>query len=1560
MMRVLRIAGVVLLTLMLLAVLAVLGVTNTDRGRRFVHRTALKALQSSVHGRVKLGALSGNLLSGATLDGLSITDSAGAPFLSVQRATVRWNVAALVHKRIVLDPVTLDRPVVMLVRSADKIWNYQRIFPTDSTAPKKAPGFGSWITLDNLSLEDGDILVRSAWAPADSLSPARRDSAIKVAVGPESRLNIERVDSGFVQTTRLQRITGRLSHVRLADPDSTPRVFQVASLRMVAEPFRPPALDVRDVRGTFVLDSTALRFNDIFALLPATRATLSGDYVLTPGDIDLSLVADTLALADVRWIYPRLPPEGGGTLALKMRTRTGKPSLYQVPRIRVRIQDGELAGRLNVMMGPAVTRLIDTDLRFSDIGTRLLERLVAGLHVPVQGALTGRAVLDGTPADMRMNVDLSFRQPSGATSRMVAVGAAGSSRGAFTARSLRLEFRPLRMALVRATRPSLPVGGRVDGVIDLDGSSKSQLNVSADIAHQDGTERSHIVGSGWASMGSARALNVDAQFTPLSLSTVGRFLPAAKLQGTATGNLGVHGTLRDMQLDGLLRTPDSGSLALMARVDAESKEKSYDVGAALALFNARAVSARAPTTSLSAKATVHGHGTQLATMQAELAADVTRSSFDSLKFDSLHVRARAANGLLTLDSTFLRAATAELALKGSFGLAPGHEGTLSYAARIDSLNVFRRWLPTDTGAVQPSPARAARALERARADSVRQSEANEVARQATGVEPPPIRMDTLSPVRRDSVSGALAVSGTMRGSVASVDVDGRLRAKAVVVKGNQVRSARVEFSAAGLRTPAAALKVDISMDSVQAVGFAFDSIQARANYKKPEGSLDLAIYQDTGLDYHLGADVTLRLEQNEIRLRNAAARFDTTVWRAVGPSVATWGKGGVEVRKLELRNTGAGRIYVDGKLPSSGGLDFQAQIVDLQIANITQLLQGNYPGTGLFGLDLRMSGTRAAPVIRTTMSLEQSSFRGSSLPDVRAQANYDNRRLDGWAELVRERERELLGLQLVDIGAAFSDGGQSSVIHGIERAQELFAARQHNPMAVVTASLPVDLALAGHTGNRLLEAPMRLDLQADSLELDALPSFTDAVADVRGRLVGTLGIRGTPQHPQATGSIALSLASFRMVALGVTMRDIGGSLHILNDTVRIDSLVGRSDGRFAINGTIGIGTPSQAAFDLALKAHNAKVIDNEIGDLHASADITVKGPMTGIEVAGRAAITSGQIFIPPPERRDLISIDNPTASRVLDTTVAANRQLLPTQNSAMRNLKVNLQLRINPDTWARSHEANVELYTTDPLTVHVDNRRSAIIIDGTVNTDRGQYTYLGHRFVISSGSATFTGSPTPDPLLQLSADYSVNLPGQQPLTITLGIEGTAQQPKVTVRSNSQPPLSQTDLLSYLAFGNSAASLMQQGGSSVSGQSSSGGPLAGQVAASATRQLASTALGVLADEAQTSLGKSLSADVFDIRPAEIPSEITFSGVGGVLRATEFEFGKYLNRNDFVAVQARPADAIPGLRFSRRTRRGFRLDTSFESRYLLREPTLSAQQQPLSTSVFGMFLAQEWRF
>ena len=77
---------VVLSVIVVLAVLGVWMLTNTDFGRERVRRFALKTLQNATHGIVKRGALRGNLLTGATLVDVAITDSAGRPFFAADSA----------------------------------------------------------------------------------------------------------------------------------------------------------------------------------------------------------------------------------------------------------------------------------------------------------------------------------------------------------------------------------------------------------------------------------------------------------------------------------------------------------------------------------------------------------------------------------------------------------------------------------------------------------------------------------------------------------------------------------------------------------------------------------------------------------------------------------------------------------------------------------------------------------------------------------------------------------------------------------------------------------------------------------------------------------------------------------------------------------------------------------------------------------------------------------------------------------------------------------------------------------------------------------------------------------------------------------------------------------------------------------------------------------------------------------------------------------------------------------------------------------------------------------
>ena len=104
-----------LIVLSVIAILAVLGVwmlTNTDFGRERVRRFALSTLGGATHGIVRIGGLRGNLLTGATLVGVSITDSAGRPFFKADSLSGRYVLRSLIAKRIYIDDLVLYRPQV--------------------------------------------------------------------------------------------------------------------------------------------------------------------------------------------------------------------------------------------------------------------------------------------------------------------------------------------------------------------------------------------------------------------------------------------------------------------------------------------------------------------------------------------------------------------------------------------------------------------------------------------------------------------------------------------------------------------------------------------------------------------------------------------------------------------------------------------------------------------------------------------------------------------------------------------------------------------------------------------------------------------------------------------------------------------------------------------------------------------------------------------------------------------------------------------------------------------------------------------------------------------------------------------------------------------------------------------------------------------------------------------------------------------------------------------------------------------------------------------------------
>jgi len=236
---------------------------------------------------------------------------------------------------------------------------------------------------------------------------------------------------------------------------------------------------------------------------------------------------------------------------------------------------------------------------------------------------------------------------------------------------------------------------------------------------------------------------------------------------------------------------------------------------------------------------------------------------------------------------------------------------------------------------------------------------------------------------------------------------------------------------------------------------------------------------------------------------------------------------------------------------------------------------------------------------------------------------------------------------------------------------------------------------------------------------------------------------------------------------------------------------------------------------------------------------------------------------------------------------------------------------------------------------------------------------MTRRCNIKRGSATVINSTEINPTLQGTAEYEVNQPNREAINIQIVVGGTLHTPNISLTSDAQPPIAQSDLLSYLAFGQSSSSLWQREGSGLT-NGGSGQNLVGAGAALASKQLAGVALGVAADQFAGNAARSLGADVFTITPADVQTD-----VGNFLRATQFEFGKYIKSHTFVAVKS-PFDPKalqrPGVQVVHRFGGlgGYRLETGADTRYILLEPTLARDQNIATTSAFGAFLIREWRF
>ncbi len=1511
-------AGLVVAGILVLAAIGVLILTQTQLGRDFLRDRVVDVLTRNSRGIIRIGEVRGNLLRDVTLIDVSITDSSGAPLIIADTIYTEYGLRALFGKRIVLSNLRIVNAHVVVERLPGQKWNYDRIFPRDTvpqTGPRQ-PGWGTWIRFDDVTLVNVNLTTRVPWTPGGGEGDPDRE--ITQALAGKGRVRIIRVPGGYQNVAEYRDIHARMPLVRLNDPDFRVALIDVASGRVHAIPFNPPSLLVKAFTGRIQFNKDSVWWADARAEASLTRAIASGRYTMKGADLRLRMRANPVSPADVRWVLPQLPERGGGSLDFSMDWE-GDSAIYLVENADVRLGDARIAGKIGITDTDTLA-FHAADLRFSNVSTALLDQVLDASWPPRPGVLSGRARFDGGFNAMRVDGDVTFTGPGSGRNRVIATGELGVGEY-FRARNLRLRLMPVTADMARVIIPDIPFGGTFTGTTVLNGSTGSTLVATGDVTHVEGGNRSRGIGRVAVRPRGARVwLDADARFAPLALATAGRFAPALGLRGFVSGPIRFVGTLRDFTVNTTLAASGGGDIAINGRVDLEGRATAYDLRLNAALFNANAVSSRAPRTALTATARMAGTGTDPETMRGNLVADVKTSTWDTLALDSAKVRVAFADGLARFDTLVVGVPQGRLDAQGTFGLSERRQGELRYSIVIDTLSALAGVIGTDTGAVAPRPRILATRLERARADSARIARETEVERAVTGRRVPPIAVDTPSVIPRGLLAGSLRAEGVATGNIKNFDLRGTARGTNVVARGQRAGRLVADYEWTGARTPASRLVVDAQLADAQLAGFALDSIDARISYARPGGTAEITIQQDDKTQYALVAQYRLHADHRELHLDNMRLQFDTTLWTSTRPSEVQWGARGFMVRTLELTNPAGGRIFVDGLIPREGDADLRVAVDRFEIADIASLLQSDIDARGLLSFDVNASGTLGDPRFKGAFGATDFVYNETRLPEVHGTVNYADETLTGRADATLANGRSII---------------------------------------VAEGTIPVNLALTGVTGSRIpRDRQIALRVTADSFPVEILPQLGSYVSNVRGRTSGNVTIGGTLGAPALSGTVAIENGSAKIVPTGVTVRQVYGVVRMTRDTVVVDSLVGRSAGPFRIIGGVGVGSFRAPSFDLRLTSTNARILDNEHGELFADLAVAMYGPFNGALISGGVRIREGVLYIPTPEDREVIGADDPALFAVLDTALTPASEIFPAQSPLLANLRVDLNLRVERDVFVRAPNVNVEVYTDGDLIVRADRARESLTLDGVLLSDRGDYVFFSRRFKIRRGSATFVGLSEINPTLQIQGEYEVRLPTREAINIQIVIGGTLRSPKITLTSDAQPPMAQSDILSYLAFGQSATTLTQLGGSALS-TGGGAGTLVGTGAALATKQLAAVALGVFTEEIAAEAARSLGADVLIISPAEIQTD-----VGSFLRSTEVEFGKYVNPSTFISLTGRPDPAAlrrPGFTLEHRfpSMPGYRIEMALEPRYLLREPTLQLRE-PITRSVLGLFLIREWRY
>ncbi len=314
-----------------------------------------------------------------------------------------------------------------------------------------------------------------------------------------------------------------------------------------------------------------------------------------------------------------------------------------------------------------------------------------------------------------------------------------------------------------------------------------------------------------------------------------------------------------------------------------------------------------------------------------------------------------------------------------------------------------------------------------------------------------------------------------------------------------------------------------------------------------------------------------------------------------------------------------------------------------------------------------------------------------------------------------------------------------------------------------------------------VHAPLLGQAQLAMPDLSWISGWLPQGARVAGSLRGQLRAAGTPAAPRLQGSLSGHSLALALPGLGLDLRQ--GSIDALfdGDTLRLRSLVAHDPsgrGTLRASGSMGLADAQPSgSVDLSLDKLRALDRPGRQVELSGSARLRAHGGQVALDAALR--VDKADI--------ELASADTPRLAP--DVVIQGRAAPAPAATAAMP-LSAKIHVDLGRDFHLRGYGVDARL--GGALLLRTEPGR-ALAAEGSVGVRSGSYSAYGQQLALVADSSVNFSGPVDNPGLNLAAQRE-NLPVQVGVRVT----GTLRAPKVSL--NSDPPMSDGAILSWLILG----------------------------------------------------------------------------------------------------------------------------------------------------------------